>query len=131
MISDLAVGAPYEGAGAVYMYYGSADGLPALYSQRIYARELSTNMAFSAFGASLAGAADLDDNGYPDIVVGAYPSSAAVVLLAHPVVNIVASISATPQHIDPAAEMCSIDQSQNICFQVEVCFRFTAKPRNK
>ena len=131
MIPDLAVGAPYEGSGAVYMYHGSADGLPAVHSQRIYARDLTSNLALSAFGASLAGGADLDDNGYPDIVVGAYQSSAAVVLLSRPVVNIDASISATPGRVDPSSETCSVDRSQNNCFQVKVCFKFTAEPRNK
>jgi len=130
-MSDLAVGAPYEGAGAVYIYYGSADGLPPVHSQRIYARDLASNTAFSAFGASLAGGADLDDNGYPDIVVGAYQSNAIAVLLSRPVVNIDASISATPQHIDASAETCSVDHSENLCFQVTVCFRFTAEPRSK
>ena len=131
MIPDLAVGAPYEGAGAVYMYYGSADGLPSKHSQRIYARDLASNMAFSAFGSALAGGADLDDNGYPDIVIGAYQSDAAVVLLSRPVVNIDASIVATPSRIDPSSDTCSVDRSQNSCFQVKVCFRFTAEPRNK
>jgi len=129
--SDLAVGAPYEGAGAVYIYYGSADGLPSVHSQRIYARDLSSNMAFSAFGSSLAGAADLDDNGYPDIVVGAYQSDAVAVLLSRPVVNVDASISSTPDLIDTSAQTCFVDHSQNLCFQVNVCFRFTAKPRSK
>ena len=131
MIPDLAVGAPYEGAGAVYMYYSSADGLPFVHTQRIYARELSSNMAFSAFGASLAGGADLDDNGYPDIVVGAYLSNAAAVLLSRPVVNIDARISSTPERIDTSATTCSVDHSQRVCFQVKVCFKFTAEPRNK
>jgi len=131
MITDLAVGAPYEGAGAVYMYYGSANGLPPVHSQRIYARDLASNMAFSGFGASLAGGADLDDSGYPDIVIGAYQSNAVAVLLARPVVNIEASISAVPERIDTSTESCSVDDSPNVCFEVRVCFRFTAEPRNK
>jgi len=125
---DLAVGAPYEGAGAVYVYYGSADGLPATYSQRIYARDLVTNAVLSAFGASLAGGADLDGNGYPDLIIGAYQSSAMAVLLSRPVVNIDASISAMPQRIDTSARTCSFDQTTNLCFQVKVCFRFRAEP---
>ena len=130
VMSDLAVGAPFEGAGAVYIYYGSSNGLPPVHSQRIYARDLTSNFAFSAFGASLAGGADLDNNGYPDIIIGAYQSSAVAVLLSRPVVNIVASISATPRLIDMSTQTCSIDHSlsQNRCFQVNVCFRFTAKP---
>jgi len=128
---DLAVGAPYEGTGAVYIYHGSPDGLSSVHSQRIYAGDLASNVAFHAFGSSMAGGADLDDNGYPDLVVGAYQSNAAAVLLSRPVVNIDASISATPQHIDVSSDTCSVDHSQNVCFQVKVCFKFTAEPRNK
>lgn len=131
MTSDLAVGAPYEGRGAVYIFRGSPDGLPAVHSQRIYAGDLASNLAFRAFGSSLAGGADLDRSGYPDIIVGAYQSNSVAVLLARPVVNIEASISATPQHIDISADTCSVDHSQNVCFQVKVCFRFTAEPRDK
>jgi len=131
-VVDLAVGAPYEGSGAVYIYYGSADGLAGTHSQRIYARDLVTNAALSAFGASLAGAADLDDNGYPDLIVGAYQSSAVAVLLSRPVVNIDASISATPQRIDTSATTCAFDQTEGtLCFELKVCFRFTAEPRTK
>jgi len=128
---DLAVGAPYEGTGAVYIYHGSSDGLSSVHSQRIYGRDLASNVAFRAFGSSLAGGVDLDDNGYPDVIVGAYQSNVAAVLLSRPVVNIDASISAVPQNIDISADRCAVDQSQNVCFQVKVCFRFTAEPRNK
>jgi len=131
MIPDLAVGAPYEGHGTVYIYRGSPDGLSSVHSQRIYAGDLASNVPFRAFGSSLASGADLDDSGYPDIIVGAYQSSAVAVLLARPVVNIDASISATPRNIDISADTCSVDHSQNICFQVKVCFKFTAEPRNK
>ena len=131
LIPDLAVGAPYEGAGAVYIYSGSRDGLPSVHTQRIYARDLSSNTAFSAFGSSVAGGADLDDNGYPDLVVGAYQSDAIAVLLSRPVVNIDASISATPKYIDTSEQTCSMDHSANVCFQVKVSFKFTAEPRSK
>jgi len=113
------------------MYYGSADGLPSVHSQRIYARGLASNTALKSFGASLAGGADLDGNGYPDVIVGAYLSSAATVLLSRPVVDIDASISATPERIRTSSETCAVDHSQNVCFQVKVCFRFTAEPRSR
>lgn len=131
MTPDLAVGAPYEGSGAVYIYHGSPNGLSPVHSQRIYAEDLASNVALRAFGSSLAGGADLDDNGYPDIIVGAYQSNAVAVLLSRPVVNIDASISGTPTNIDISSDRCSVDNTQNVCFQVEVCFRFTAEPRSR
>jgi len=70
---DLAVGAPYEDKGVVYVFHGSARGVLPQYSQRISARELPGVMRAGggAFGASLSPSpADLDDNGYPDLVIG-------------------------------------------------------------
>ena len=37
-ISDFAVGAPYEGQGAVYIYHGSKDGVKTPFSQVTYLR---------------------------------------------------------------------------------------------
>jgi len=40
------------------------------------------------FGYSLSGGVDLDGNSYPDLLVGAYESAAAVVLRSRPIVDI-------------------------------------------
>lgn len=81
---DFAVGAPYDGPdgnGAVYIYNGSPDGPLEKYSQVIYAEDIGyiRGERLSTFGFSLSGAIDLDRNQYPDLVVGAYESSAAIV----------------------------------------------------
>ena len=79
--TDFAVGAPYEGittargtqaTGAVYIYHGSKNGVRKKFSQIVLASELSKNL--NTFGFSLAGGLDIDDNKYPDLVVGAYES---------------------------------------------------------
>jgi len=68
---DLAVGAPYEDKGAVYVFHGSARGILPEFSQRISAREFPGVMRGGAFGASLSPSpVDLDNNGYPDLVIG-------------------------------------------------------------
>lgn len=80
---DFAVGAPYEGVtsvcgtpatvtGAVYIYHGSANGIRKKFSQVILASEMSRSL--TTFGFSLAGGLDVDNNTYPDLVVGAYES---------------------------------------------------------
>lgn len=58
------MGAPYEdgGAGAVYIYRGSADGLVTTVSQRLSARNVGLNL--KGFGISLSRGADVDKNGY-------------------------------------------------------------------
>ena len=50
---DVAVGAPYEGNGVVYIFRGSRAGLIEEYSQRIEASVLDTGLR--GFGHSLSG----------------------------------------------------------------------------
>lgn len=77
---DFAVGAPYageNGLGVVYIYHGSANGPLEKPSQIIKSEDVS-GLRLSTFGFSLAGGVDLDNNSYPDLVVGAYESGVAV-----------------------------------------------------
>ena len=79
---DFAVGAPYDGPnnkGAVYIYYGSANGPLEKHSQVIYAEDVTGTQGLSTFGFSISGGIDLDGNMYPDLVVGAYEASKAIV----------------------------------------------------
>jgi hypothetical protein len=78
---DIAVGAPYdgpEGRGAVYIYHGSDKGIMEKPSQVIQAEDVVS--ALSTFGFSVSGGMDLDENEYPDLVVGAYEADTAVYL---------------------------------------------------
>uniref|UniRef100_A0A3Q3FZN5 Integrin, alpha 6a n=1 Tax=Labrus bergylta TaxID=56723 RepID=A0A3Q3FZN5_9LABR len=63
---DVAVGAPHDdgGAGKVYIYHGSAQGIKTTPAQ--------------LFGYSLAGNMDLDSNSYPDVAVGSLSDSALI-----------------------------------------------------
>ena len=127
--ADLAVGAPYEGHGAVYIFRGSARGISAAYSQRIGARDFPGVSGLRAFGASLSSvAADVDNNGYGDLVAGAFAGDAVVILRARPVVEIHADVHTQPYRVDPHQTTCVYDGSPNVCFRLQVCFRFTAKP---
>lgn len=79
---DFAVGAPYDGPnerGAVYIYYGSGKGAMEKPSQVIFAEDVSMPGHLSTFGFSLSGGIDLDDNMYPDLVVGAYETNKAII----------------------------------------------------
>ncbi|OXB56643.1 hypothetical protein ASZ78_003934 [Callipepla squamata] len=75
---DVAVGAPFggaEGRGAVLIFRGHRDGIGAVPSQRL-------RCAFpgaAAFGSALRGGADIDGNGHPDLLVGAYGVSKVAV----------------------------------------------------
>lgn len=120
---DIAVGAPYEGAGVVYVYLGSKQGLNEKPSQRIAASELGRNLPqpIRTFGISIAGNTDLDGNSYVDMVVGAPP--AAVVLLARPIINIQTTYNSSElRNIDPNRAGCRMDLSTNLtCFSLHAC----------
>jgi len=69
--SDVIIGAPLHDngetdEGLVFVYYGSASGLPAGYSW--YAEG---NQASSNFGWSVSTAGDVNGDGYSDVIVGA------------------------------------------------------------
>ncbi|KAK3924920.1 Integrin alpha-PS3, partial [Frankliniella fusca] len=93
--NDVWVGAPYEdgGRGAVYLFLGSAAGLRTTAAQRVSARNVHADLR--SFGFSLAASADVDDNGYTDLAVGAPLSGHAVVLLTRPAARLAPRITSS------------------------------------
>jgi len=132
-VSDLIVGAPFEGPGAVYVFRGSPAGLHVKYSQRVVATDLSPALpqSLTSFGYSLSAGVDVDDNGYPDLVVGAFQSDAVVVLRSRPVVNVMTTLHAYPKVIDPTETQCRRDGLPYNCFKLQACLRFTVNPPDR
>lgn len=114
---DIAAGAPFDdsGAGKVYIYHGSAQGVSTTPAQVLSGKE--HNIRF--FGYSLAGNMDLDANSYPDLAVGSL-SDAAFVYRARPVISIWNDVKITPQEIDLTMKTCG----NSICFTVDTCFSY-------
>uniref|UniRef100_A0A0N5A4U7 Integrin_alpha2 domain-containing protein n=1 Tax=Parastrongyloides trichosuri TaxID=131310 RepID=A0A0N5A4U7_PARTI len=93
---DFAVGAPFadNGFGSVYIYLGAKDDKtfnikPA---QVIQASKLGISPKqnpLKSFGFSLSGGSDIDNNGYPDLLVGSVLSDTVVVLRSKPIINII------------------------------------------
>ncbi|KAK7872445.1 hypothetical protein R5R35_014243 [Gryllus longicercus] len=122
--ADVAVGAPYEGSGAVYVFLGSSEGLLPEPSQVVRVSDLPSSVGrLSAFGHSLSGGVDMDLNSYPDLLAGAYEGDAVVLLRARPIVGI-----STRFHPDPIANIdhqrpgCLADRrSPHACFAFHTC----------
>ncbi|XP_041806049.1 integrin alpha-6 isoform X2 [Chelmon rostratus] len=118
---DIAIGAPYDdsGAGKVYIYHGSAQGVKTSPAQILTGKEHNMRL----FGYSLAGNMDLDSNSYPDVAVGSL-SDAALIYRARPVINIRRDVKISPQEIDLTIKTCG----NSICFTVDACFTYKANP---
>nr|XP_032619422.1 integrin alpha-IIb-like [Chelonoidis abingdonii] len=72
---DVAVGAPFAGSGRVLIFRGCSEGLRTPASQVLE----SPFPGRAAFGFSVRGATDIDANGYPDVLVGAFGASKVAV----------------------------------------------------
>ncbi|KAG5270481.1 hypothetical protein AALO_G00193110 [Alosa alosa] len=116
---DIAIGAPYEGPGHVYIYHGSAEGILKKPAQIIKGEG-----GVKLFGYSLAGNMDVDENGYPDVAVGTL-SDSVFVYRAKPVINIEQTLMITPDKIDVKNYNCDLRQCS---ITVQSCFSFTTHP---
>ncbi|XP_031627907.1 integrin alpha-PS1 isoform X2 [Contarinia nasturtii] len=119
---DIAIGAPYEDNGVVYIFLGSKNGLTTKPSQVITPSVLNLE-TIKTFGSSLSGRVDFDDNSYPDLLIGAYRSSAAIALLSRPITNIRTHVEGIElKNIDPNKQGCGRDMHSNLtCFTFEAC----------
>ncbi|KAM5272869.1 integrin alpha-3 isoform 2-T2 [Ctenodactylus gundi] len=125
---DIAVGAPFEDSGKVYIYHGSSSGLLKTPQQIIHGKDLRLEEMglrdLSTFGYSLSGKMDVDENLYPDLLVGSL-SDHIVLLRARPVINILhRTLVATPAVLDPT--LCTATS----CVQVELCFAYNQSAGN-
>ncbi|CAH2302627.1 integrin alpha-3 [Pelobates cultripes] len=119
--TDLAVGAPFEDSGKVYIYLSKANGLQNKPYQVIDGAQAGS---VSTFGYSLSGGLDVDENSYPDILVGSL-TDRIVLLRSRPVINISKSFKVTPSLVDPSK--CSSTQ----CMTVEICFSYLLSTGNR
>ncbi|XP_051878103.1 integrin alpha-4 isoform X2 [Pristis pectinata] len=119
--SDVAIGAPQEEdqQGAIYIYNGRKEGISSTFSQKILGQQISNKLL--AFGHSISGGIDADDNGFPDIAVGAFMSDSVVLLRSRPVV-IVESFLQLPPSINQTFMDCFENGKPVVCINVTVCF---------
>lgn len=119
---DVAIGAPFEDNGAVYIYHGAKDGINPAYKQKL--KGSSVDSGLRLFGSAVAGGVDMDGNGYPDIAVGAYGSNKAVLLRTRSIVNVEGMIQLSRNQIvvENNDNLCHLDGQYHKCLNLSVCF---------
>ncbi|XP_077472881.1 integrin alpha-V isoform X2 [Stigmatopora argus] len=125
--NDVAVSAPYGGPrrlGQVYIHNGGPRGPSATPSQVLEGKWASGSMPAS-FGYSVSGNTDIDRNGYPDLLVGAFGADRAVLYRARPVIGVEATLDVEPQIVNPEEKNCVLPGSGAAvsCFKVKYCLK--------
>uniref|UniRef100_F7F2F2 Integrin subunit alpha 7 n=1 Tax=Callithrix jacchus TaxID=9483 RepID=F7F2F2_CALJA len=120
---DIAVGAPFDGDGKVFIYHGSSLGIVAKPSQVLEGEAVG----IKSFGYSLSGNLDMDGNQYPDLLVGSLADS-AVLFRARPVLHVSHEVSIAPRSIDLEQPNCA--GGHLVCVDLRVCFSYIAVPRS-
>ncbi|XP_075886589.1 integrin alpha-V isoform X1 [Nelusetta ayraudi] len=125
--NDVAISAPYGGTashGLVYIHNGRPQGPDSAPSQVLQGRWASSYMPAS-FGYSMSGNTDIDQNGYPDLIVGVFGADKAVLYRARPVISVNATLDITPQIINPQDKSCKLPESGTdvSCFKVKYCLK--------
>ncbi|KAL6112204.1 itga7 [Pungitius sinensis] len=120
---DIAVGAPFDGDGKVFIYRGSDSGIETKPAQVLDGRDFDVRR----FGYSISGGLDIDNNHYPDVAVGSLNDS-VVLFRSCPVIHVIRDVSIDPQFIDLEQHNCR--GREGVCIEVKACFTFTAHPEH-
>uniref|UniRef100_A0A8C5H8N6 Integrin alpha-2 domain-containing protein n=1 Tax=Gouania willdenowi TaxID=441366 RepID=A0A8C5H8N6_GOUWI len=125
--NDVAISAPYGGPdhnGLIYIHNGRPEGPDPSSSQVLQGRWASSYMPAS-FGYSMSGNTDIDQNGYPDLIVGVFGADKAVLYRARPVISVNATLDITPQIINPEEKNCILPGTSTSvsCFKVKYCVK--------
>uniref|UniRef100_A0A8D3AHU2 Integrin, alpha 3b n=1 Tax=Scophthalmus maximus TaxID=52904 RepID=A0A8D3AHU2_SCOMX len=120
---DFAVGAPFHDTGKVYIWMGSKKGISEMPSQVIQGKAVGKDI-FQTFGYSINGGLDMDDNGYPDILVGSLDDRIAL-LRARPVIHLAKVFTVEPKIVD------HLQCGKNPCITATLCMSFTLSNGNK
>ncbi|KAG7243024.1 hypothetical protein INR49_016790 [Caranx melampygus] len=131
--NDMAIGCPYGGEdqqGLVLIYNGHAEGLMDIPTQTLSGQWASSSFPAS-FGFALRGNRDLDQNGYPDLVVGAFGVDKAVLYRARPIVSASASLTVQPTMFNQEEKTCQLTMRNETidvsCVSITFCLLASGK----
>uniref|UniRef100_A0A8C7W2V0 Integrin subunit alpha 7 n=1 Tax=Oncorhynchus mykiss TaxID=8022 RepID=A0A8C7W2V0_ONCMY len=89
---DIAVGAPFDGDGKVFIYRGLSSGIDTKPAQILD----GVDEGVKRFGYSISGGLDIDGNLYPDLAVGSLGDK-LVLYRSRPVIHVTRDVSIEPQ----------------------------------
>ncbi|KAM3657361.1 LOW QUALITY PROTEIN: integrin alpha-5 [Ammospiza maritima maritima] len=128
--NDVAVGAPLgaEGRrGLVFIFGGGGAGLRPRPAQVLRGTGAPRGQP-DFFGAALRGDSDLDGNGYPDLLVGAFGADAAVVYRGRPIVHASATLAIVPSMFNPEERGCALASGHHVsCINVTFCLNASGR----
>ncbi|XP_036802915.1 integrin alpha-5 [Oncorhynchus mykiss] len=131
--NDVAISCPFGGddqQGLVLIYNGFVGGLRDTPSQ-VIAGQWASGTVPASFGFALRGAKDLDMNGYPDLIVGAFGVDKTVLYRSRPIVNTSASLTVYPTMINPEEKSCSVNNGNTTipvsCVNLSFCLSANGK----
>ncbi|KAM6946154.1 integrin alpha-V-like [Aplochiton taeniatus] len=129
--NDMAVASPYGGPqhlGLVYIHNGGADGPNPAPSQVLQGRWASSSMPAS-FGYAMTGKTDIDQNGYPDLIVGVFGADKAVLYRSRPVISVNATLDLSPQILNPDDKTCTLPDANTpvSCFKLTYCLKASGR----
>uniref|UniRef100_A0A8C2F6Z5 Integrin, alpha V n=1 Tax=Cyprinus carpio TaxID=7962 RepID=A0A8C2F6Z5_CYPCA len=129
--NDVAIAAPYGGQfhrGLVYIHNGRPTGPNPVASQVLEGTWASASMP-SSFGYAMNGGTDVDQNGYPDLIVGVFGADKAVLYRARPVISVNTTLDISPQILNPEDKSCTLPGTPTTvsCFTVKYCLKANGK----
>ncbi|XP_058066154.1 integrin alpha-PS3-like [Anopheles bellator] len=126
---DIAVGAPFEDDGVVYIHLGSASGITSKASQRLTSPKTNplNPSSRSFFGYAFSRGVDFDGNGYNDLAIGAPNSDSVYVYRTYPVVRVIPSINSTAHELAVEGGSIEICVSWSRYFPIEASYDITVE----
>ncbi|XP_058456838.1 integrin alpha-PS3-like [Malaya genurostris] len=122
--NDVAIGAPFEESGRVYIFHGGPEGL---LPQPVQSLESSGNsQPFAMFGASIARGVDVDENSYNDIAVGAPAEDKVYLFKTYPIVRPKVEMTVSKRFLaisDTTTELGANNFVVDKC-SIEICYYF-------
>ncbi|XP_052897352.1 integrin alpha-PS3-like [Anopheles moucheti] len=112
---DIAIGAPFEEDGAVYIFLGSANGIQTRPSQRLVPSPTQVPAPSRhplMFGHALSRGVDIDGNNFTDLAVGAPNGETVYVFRSYPIVRVEARINSTKREL----------LAEGGVFQIAICW---------